>query len=90
MEFLQDKNRFYLEDEDKKMIAEVTFIEDNNTLVIDHTFVDGSLRGQGIAKKLVDRVVDFAKENKKKVGATCSYGVKLMDGNDDYKDIYVK
>ena len=38
-------NRIYMNDENGKMIAEVTFPNlDDNTIVIDHTFVDdGSL-----------------------------------------------
>ena len=36
-------NRIYMNDENGKMIAEVTFPNlDDNTIVIDHTFVDDS------------------------------------------------
>ncbi|HHW79872.1 MAG TPA: GNAT family acetyltransferase, partial [Acholeplasmataceae bacterium] len=40
-EFLFEDGRFYLEDENKKMIAEVTYTKvGEKILIIDHTFVD--------------------------------------------------
>ncbi|MBF1009594.1 MAG: N-acetyltransferase, partial [Lachnoanaerobaculum sp.] len=38
-------SRIYMNDDAGKMIAEVTFPSiDDNTIIIDHTFVDDSLR----------------------------------------------
>ena len=53
MEFLEEKGRIYAVDANGKLLAEVTFPDDGNTAVIDHTFVDESLRGQGTASKLL-------------------------------------
>ena len=44
---LEEKGRIYAVDANGKLLAEVTFPDDGNTAVIDHTFVDESLRGQG-------------------------------------------
>ena len=84
-------NRIYMNDENGKMIAEVTFPNlDDNTIVIDHTFVDDSLRGQGIAAKLILEVIDYDKSTNKKIKATFSYAVKWFDKNkDEYKDLYI-
>ena len=84
-------NRIYMNDENGKMIAEVTFPNlDDNTIVIDHTFVDDSLRGQGIAAKLMLEVINYAKSNNKKIKATCSYALKWFEKNrDGYKDLYI-
>ncbi|WP_062228303.1 GNAT family N-acetyltransferase [Aureimonas frigidaquae] len=41
--------------------------------VFDHTYVPESLRGQGIAEKLLDYAVDFARQKGKKVVPACSY-----------------
>ena len=43
MEFLEEKGRIYAVDANGKLLAEVTFPDDGNTAVIDHTFVDESL-----------------------------------------------
>lgn len=83
--------RIYMNDDAGNMIAEVTFPNiDDNTIIIDHTFVDDSLRGQGIAAKLMLEVINYAKTHNKKIKASCSYAVKWFDKNKDkYKDIYL-
>lgn len=89
--FKTDNNRIYMNDDNGKVIAEVTFTNvDENTILIDHTFVDDCLRGQGIAAKLMLEVVAYAKSKSKKIKATCSYAVKWFEKNkDEYKDLYV-
>ena len=68
-----------MEDEFGNMIAEVTFPEKTpGVFTIDHTFVDGSLRGQGIASKLVGAAVDEICARGGKVEATCPYAVKWL------------
>lgn len=48
MEFQHAPGRYFLEDDAGTLIAEVTYqpIDDGQNVVIDHTFVDPSLRGQ--------------------------------------------
>ena len=84
-------DRIYMNDDAGKTIAEVTFPSlDDNTIIIDHTFVDDSLRGRGIAAKLMLEVINYAKTHNKKIKASCSYAVKWFDKNkDEYKYIYV-
>ena len=83
--------RIYMNDDVGKMIAEVTFTElDDNTILVDHTFVDDSLRGKGTAGKLMLEVIDYATTHNKKIKASCSYAVKWFDKNkNEYKDIYI-
>lgn len=78
MKFNVEKNRIYYE-ENGKTLAEVTFIGDEDVLTINHTFVDDSLRGQGIASKLVQEAVNEIKRQNKKVQASCSYAVKWLE-----------
>ena len=50
MEFQSEDHRIFAKDQEGHVIAEVTFPEvSEGTAVIDHTFVDDSLRGQGVA-----------------------------------------
>lgn len=50
MDFTYNPNQIALLGEDDKLLAEVTFPEiDKDTVNIDHTFVDPSLRGQNLA-----------------------------------------
>lgn len=74
MEFVKGENRFFKEDENGKLIAEVTWVPSGDSLVIlDHTFVDESLRGQGIASELVEKVADTMRAEGKKIVPTCPF-----------------
>jgi GNAT superfamily N-acetyltransferase len=54
MDFKYEKDRIFLENQEGECIAEVTFPQiSENEVNINHTYVDRSLRGQGIADKLV-------------------------------------
>ena len=77
--FKTEKGRIFMEDENGKSIAEITFPETApGVYTIDHTFVDSSLRGQGIAGKLVQAAVDEITSRGGKVQATCSYAKKWL------------
>ena len=55
-------------------IAEITYLwNGEHTIVANHTWVDDSLRGQGVARQLLDVLVEFAREKKLKIMPTCSY-----------------
>ena len=52
MEYIVEKHRIYVVD-DGEEVGEVTFPERDGVYVINHTYVDDRLRGQGIAAELV-------------------------------------
>lgn len=80
MEFLKEDSRIYSLDGNKKVIAEITFEEiEKGIFNISHTFVDESLRGQGIASKLVEMAVEEIQKRNGKVQATCSYAKKWLE-----------
>ena len=82
MTFKTDENRIFQTDAAGKLIAEVTFPETApGVYTIDHTFVDGSLRGQGIAAKLVQAAVDEIIGKGGEVQAVCPYAVKWLAEN---------
>ena len=82
MNFKEEENRIYLENSNGDVIAEIEFEEIKDGVYnIFHTFVDESLRGQGIASKLVERAVSYIKSKNGKVEATCSYAKKLLENN---------
>lgn len=82
MEFIKEDSRIYSLDNNKKVIAEITFDESEyGIFTISHTFVDESLRGQGIAGKLVEMAVEEIEKRGGKVEATCSYAKKWLEIN---------
>jgi predicted GNAT family acetyltransferase len=89
MNIIFDADRFYVGPDPQNPLAEITFLrKGNKRLVIDHTFTDPSLRGQGIARKLVDTVVAYARENGLKLLATCPYARKVLS-EPEYEGVYV-
>ena len=84
MEFFKGENRFYREDEKGELIAEITYKElDDHTVDADHTFVDPSLRGQGVAEQLVDRLVEEMEKEGKKIKPGCPYVAALFERKPD-------
>ena len=85
MEFVIEKDRIYAEDSAGKLLAEVTFPAKESVSTIDHTFVDDSLRGQGIAGKLVKMAADTILAEGNKIAATCPYAVGWFEKHPEYK-----
>ena len=66
--------------ENNKVLAEITYIEKEKGIFdINHTFVDESLRGQGIASILVEKAVEEIKKKNGKIEATCSYAKSWLE-----------
>ncbi|NHB59463.1 N-acetyltransferase [Acinetobacter sp. 194] len=69
---------FFSLNESGERIAEISYVWSNDQQIIaNHTWVDHSLRGQGVARQLLDALVAFAREKHLKIIGTCSY-VELM------------
>jgi Predicted acetyltransferase len=85
MEFKYESNRIYAEDADNKVIAEVTFPEKDGVATVDHTFVDDSLRGQGVGGELVKAAAEQILASGKKIAATCPYAVSWFAKHPEYE-----
>lgn len=92
MEFSYEPGRFYKNDAEGKMECEILFEEmnDGQVLVITHTFVDPSLRGQGIARQLVQAVIDKAKKEGKMILPLCPYALKVFENEPDLSSLWYK
>ncbi|AEW76297.1 hypothetical protein CF65_00166 [Aggregatibacter actinomycetemcomitans HK1651] len=72
-----EQGAFFILDEQQRRIAELTyFFIDDNTINADHTYVSEALRGQGVADKLYQALVEFIREKQLKLKPTCSYIAK--------------
>lgn len=88
MDFTYNPNQVALFGEDQKLLAEVTYPQvDENTVNIDHTFVDPSLRGQNMADRLMHAAVEQIEKENKKAVVTCSYAVKWFEKHPEFQDI---
>ncbi len=88
MNFTYNPNQIALFHSDSNLLAEVIFPEvDQNTVNINHTFVDDSLRGQGVAGQLMEAVAEQLRSQGKKAILTCSYAVKWFEKHPEYNDV---
>ena len=72
------KNNKSIAFDEKKIVGVCEYIAKENTWNIVHTEIDKNYQGQGIAKKLVECVIEEAKKNNKKLIADCSYAAKVI------------
>lgn len=76
IKFEKDKSVAY---DGNNKIGECVFIASDNTWNIVHTEVNNSYQGQGIARRLVENVIENAKANNKSLIADCSYAKKIIE-----------
>lgn len=78
IKFEKEKNKSIAYDNNKQ-IGECEFIEEKEVWNIVHTEVNNLYRGQGIAKKLVECIIEKAKQQNKNLIADCSYAKKVIE-----------
>lgn len=89
MEFEYEPGRFYAE-KDGKTIAELIFTIENNFISINHTYVDPTYRGRGIAGKLMLTAINYAQEHQFKINPVCAYAKEFFIRNHQYVDLLLK
>ncbi len=55
--------------------------------IIDHTEVETKFEGKGLAKQLVMRAVEFARESNVKILPLCPYAHKIFEKDESMKDV---
>lgn len=68
-------------------LAEITWQLRDGVMHVDHTYVSNTLRGQGVAKQLVDEAANYARQQGYKMNAICSYVVAAFEKSDEYNDV---
>lgn len=72
----------------RQRVAELTYGRTSGTVVnIDHTQVADSLKGQGVARKLLDAAVRWARETHTQLSATCSYATAQFARDPSLRDV---
>ena len=88
MEFQETNGRIWAENEEGRLVAEITFPEIRPGVAdLDHTFVDPSLRGQGAAAKLVEAAAAQLRRRGMKAVLTCSYAKKWFGDHPEQGDL---
>jgi predicted GNAT family acetyltransferase len=70
-----------------KRLAELTYTVAGSRVILDHTSVDDSLRGQGAGRQLVEKAVAWARAEKRKLMPLCPYAKSVFDKTPEYRDV---
>ena len=78
---------FYVGDSEANPLAEMVFTyEGKDIIIIDHTFVSDELKGQSVGRQLLQKLVDWARKENKKIIPLCPFAKAEMMKNKDYAD----
>ncbi len=87
MEYVVEKNGIACL-QDGEEVGKVTFPPDGpETVVIDHTYVDPALRGNGVADELVRRAAEELRRTGRRARVTCSYARVWFREHPDCADV---
>lgn len=56
-------------------------------IIIDHTHVDESYKGQGVGKKILENIIDWVKKENIKIIPLCPFAKAQFEKNKDYREV---
>lgn len=68
-------------------LCKLDYIQDGNNFVIEHVGVDPAFRGQGVAGKITEAALEYARQNSLRVIPMCSYAVHYIRQNPQYMEL---
>lgn len=80
-----DQNRF--EVRIGEYLSKLDYIQDGKNFVITHVGVHPELRGQGLAGRIVEASLAYAKEKSLRVIPMCSYAAAFMRRHPEYMEL---
>lgn len=84
----ETKGSFYIESENKRL-AEMTFSKaGKEKIIIDHTEVDDSLRGEGVGESLVEYAVEYVRDKGIKMLPLCPFTKATLEKHPEWKDVW--
>ncbi|WP_299122712.1 GNAT family N-acetyltransferase [uncultured Winogradskyella sp.] len=83
----EKKGEFFYELDEKKLGLMSYSHAGSDKIIIDHTEVDMSLKGQGLGYKLVEAAVNYARENNIKIMPLCPFANAVFKKRSEYNDV---
>jgi len=80
-----DEKRFETYIEDK--LCKLDYIQDGKNFVITHVGVHPDFRGHGVAGRIVQVGLEYAKENSLRVVPMCSYAAAYIRRHPEYAEL---
>lgn len=73
--------------QDGRLVGECTYTEDAGLWVLDHTYVDESMRGKQLGAALVRELIEAARDVQVKVRPVCPFVQKEFERHQAYQDL---
>ena len=91
MGFVHYDNEIVFLGNKNEILANVTFpLISEDVVNVNHTFVDASQRGKGIAQELMEELVKNLNKTNRKAIVTCSYAKKWFSENPRYRELIIE
>ncbi|MCK9471438.1 MAG: GNAT family N-acetyltransferase [Bacilli bacterium] len=87
LEIKKGQNSFYIGDSEDNVTAEITYKVDGDTFIVEHTYVSPELRGQGVAAKLLDKLLNYVRSNNIKIIPICPYVFSMFEKHPEWHDL---
>ncbi|MFC5652489.1 GNAT family N-acetyltransferase [Paenibacillus solisilvae] len=88
-DIVREKNAFYFCMEEAGQIGEISYMpSDRHIWVINHTFVSPPYRNQGIAHRLLARLVETARAEGKQIIPICTFAAAEFKRDPAYADVW--
>jgi len=81
------RGSFYLKEGEKRMAEMVYVMAGPKKMIIEHTEVNESLKGQGVGVKLLETLVDFVRKENIKVIPLCPFAKATFRKRVDLQDV---
>lgn len=65
----------------------LSYVPSGNVLTVKHTEVSDQLEGQGMGKKLVEHVVNYARQEGKCIDPQCPFANDIIKKTPEFQDV---
>ncbi len=88
VEIKKGMRSFYVGESEENPLAEMGFVSSGEDIItIEHTNVSEELSGQGVGRLLLKELIDWARQENKKIIPLCPYVKAQMEKNEEYHDM---
>lgn len=81
------KGSFFIEEGGERIAAMEFTMAGAKKMIIDHTEVDDRLRGKGAGRQLLNKLVEYVRENDIKVIPLCPYAKSVFQKDESIRDV---
>jgi uncharacterized protein len=81
------KGAFYVEGEKDKLAEMVYTMPSSDKMIIEHTEVSDTLRGQNVGYQLVHTAVEYAREHEIKIIPICPFANSVFRKKPEFSDV---